>query len=189
MKPSVIRLTKWCLALGLFGPLILQAKPSREEQRNEVREMRDKVLAELYAAKPETKARIKEAKGYAVFSNVGLNVIFASFAAGKGVVVDHRGRETFMKMGSAGLGLGIGVKDFRGVFIFYRQEQMEKFIEQGWDFSAQADAAAKSDDKGGQAGVAGTLTNGVEIYQFTKNGLTAQATLQGTKYWRDDALN
>ena len=29
----------------------------------------------------------------------------------------------------------------------------------------------------------------VEIYQITKNGLALQATLQGTKYWRDKDLN
>tara|TARA_R110002167_G_scaffold255265_2_gene461591 strand:+ start:611 stop:1180 length:570 start_codon:yes stop_codon:yes gene_type:complete len=178
--------------LSLFGflvPLALEAKPSIEEQRDEIREMRDKVLAELYDTKPETKARIKKAKGYAVFTNVGVNVIFASFAGGKGMVVDRRGKETFMKMGSAGLGIGLGIKDFRGIFIFYDQGKLNDFINKGWDFSAQADAAAKSDDKGGQTGLAGNLADGVEVYQFTKNGLALQATLQGTKYWRDDALN
>jgi hypothetical protein len=30
---------------------------------------------------------------------------------------------------------------------------------------------------------------GVEIYQITKNGLALQATLQGTKYWKDRDLN
>jgi lipid-binding SYLF domain-containing protein len=189
MKVTLCRQLPWFLALGLFASSGLQARPSIEDQRNEVRTMRDEVLAELYDTKPETEARIKKAKGYAVFTNVGINVIFASFAGGKGVVVDNRGKETFMKMGSAGLGLGLGVKDFRAVFIFYSQRKMDQFIEKGWDFSAQADAAAKSDDKGGQAGLAGNFSDGVEVYQFTKNGLALQATLQGTKYWRNDALN
>jgi hypothetical protein len=29
----------------------------------------------------------------------------------------------------------------------------------------------------------------MEIYQFTQSGLALQATVQGTKYWRDEALN
>ncbi len=45
------------------------------------------VLAELYKMHPEAKAKVKKAAGYAVFSNVGINVIFASFAGGHGVVV------------------------------------------------------------------------------------------------------
>jgi lipid-binding SYLF domain-containing protein len=189
MKKSAFRVSFGFILLGLLTALPISAKSSIEDQRNEVREMRDEVLAELYKAKPETKARIKKAKGYAVFTNIGINVIFASVAGGKGVVVDRRGKETFMKMGSAGLGIGLGVKDFRGIFIFYDQGKMNDFIQKGWDFSAQADAAAKSDDKGGQAALAGNLADGVEVYQFTKNGLALQATLQGTKYWRNDALN
>ncbi|WP_221031587.1 YSC84-related protein [Actomonas aquatica] len=184
-----VRLFSFVTLLGVLAVGSVSAKPSIEEQRDKVREMRDEVLAELYEAKPEAKARIKKAKGYAVFSNVGINVIFASFAGGHGVVVDRKGNETFMKMGSAGVGLGLGVKDFRGVFVFYDKDKMEAFIEKGWDFSAQADAAAKSGEKGGQAAGAGNLAEGVEVYQFTKNGLALQATLQGTKYWRDDALN
>jgi lipid-binding SYLF domain-containing protein len=54
-------------------------------------------------------------------------VIFASFAGGKGIVVDHAfftDDEIFMKMGSAGIGLGLGVKDFRAVFVFTDEDVM-----------------------------------------------------------------
>lgn len=34
-----------------------------------------------------------------------------------------------------------------------------------------------------------TVIPGVEVYQITKNGLALQATLQGTKYWKDRDLN
>ena len=162
---------------------------SIEDERNAVREMRDEVLTELYEIAPHAEGRIKKAQGYAVFTNVGINVIFASFAGGHGLVVDDNGKETFMKMGSAGIGLGLGVKDFRGVFVFYDEKALSDFIEYGWDFGAQADAAAKSGDKGGQLGLAGNPQGAVEVFQFTKNGLALQATLQGTKYWRDAALN
>ncbi|MDD3178848.1 MAG: hypothetical protein PHQ04_00705 [Opitutaceae bacterium] len=175
-------------AVTFVSPRAL-AKDKSAEKRAEIHKMRDTVLADLYKERPETKAKIKKAEGYAVFSNVGVNLVFASFAGGRGLVVDRKGHETFMKMGSAGLGIGLGVKDFRAIFIFSDKKKMESFIEKGWDFSGQADAAAKSDDKGGQAAGAATVIPGVEIYQFTKNGLALQATLQGTKYWRDKALN
>ncbi|MSU47600.1 MAG: hypothetical protein EXS37_00630 [Opitutus sp.] len=166
----------------------VSGKDTPEEKRAAVLKTRDTVLADLYKEKPETKAKIKKAEGYAVFSNVGVNIIFASFAGGHGVVIDKKGRETFMKMGSVGIGLGLGVKDFRVVFIFSDKQKLEAFIEKGWDFSGQADAAAKSDDKGKQLAAAVTVIPGVEIYQFTKNGLALQATLQGTKYWLDRDL-
>lgn len=184
------RLLPFVALVLLFAAPLVSAKDSPDNKKEKTRRMRDTVLADLYKQKPELKARIKKAAGYyAVFSNVGINLVLASFAGGTGVVVDKKGNETFMKMGSAGIGLGLGVKDFRGVFIFHDKGKLEKFIDQGWDFSAQADAAAKSDTKGAQAGGAGNITEGVELYQLTKNGLALQATLQGTKYWKDRDLN
>lgn len=175
-----------------LGGNSLLAKDSPDVQRNKIQKMHDEVLAELYELHPAAKAKIRSAAGYAVFSNVGINLVFASFAGGHGVVVEKgliTDTKTYMKMGSAGLGLGLGVKDFRGVFIFYDKAKLKSFVTKGWDFSAQADAAAKSGEKGGAAAGAGNLVEGVEIFQITKNGLALQATLQGTKYWKDDDLN
>jgi hypothetical protein len=61
--------------------------------------------------------------------------------------------------------------------------------ESGWEGGAQADAAAKSGDKGGAAGGAVTVGPGMDLYQITEQGLALQATIQGTKYYRDDELN
>lgn len=180
------------LAMGLAvlaGVPGAAAKSAAAEQRAEIDEMAAGMLADLYRLKPIARDQVKKAAGYAVFSNVGVNIIFASFAGGKGVVVDRRGRRTYMKMGSAGLGLGLGVKDFRAVFVFRTKEKFEAFVEKGWDFSGQVDAAAKSDKKGAAVGLAETAIRDVEVYQITKNGLALQATLQGTKYWKDKDLN
>ena len=180
------------IAPALACAPLLAARAGADEKRAEVRKMRDKVLAELYQAHPEAKTKIQQAAGYAVFSNVGVNLIFASVAGGSGIVVTSgflRDTETFMKMGSAGIGIGLGVKDFRAIFIFSDKDRLATFIEKGWDFSGQADAAAKSDDKGAALTGAGSVVPGVEVYQITKNGLALQATLQGTKYWKDKDLN
>jgi lipid-binding SYLF domain-containing protein len=185
------RLVLLLLALVIRVP-VARADAEDDAARAKVRAMRDSVLTELYQVHPEAKSKIRKAAGYAVFSNVGINLIFASFAGGHGVVVRHgtfKDSETFMKMGSAGLGLGLGVKDFRAVFVFTDSAKLDAFIDQGWDFSGQADAAAKSDDKGAALAGAATVIPGVEIYQITKNGLALQATLQGTKYWKDRDLN
>lgn len=182
----------FCLAPVLIGPPLLAARTGADEKRTEIRKMRDDVLVELYKLHPEAKSRVKQAAGYAVFSNVGVNLIFASVAGGRGLVIQSgflSDTETFMKMGSAGLGLGLGVKDFRAVFIFHDKAKLRNFVEKGWDFSGQVDAAAKSDDKGAALTGAATVIPGVEVFQITKNGIALQATLQGTKYWKDKDLN
>jgi len=185
--------------VGLFAatlavalPATVAAKDKVEAKRADARKMRDEVLARLYEAHPGAKARIRDAAGYAVFSNVGVNVFFASVAGGTGIVVERgtlRDTETFMNMGSAGVGLGLGVKDFRAVFVFSDRARLREFVDKGWDFSGQADAAAKSDDKGTAVSGAVTVMPGVEVYQLTKNGVALQLTLQGTKYWKDRDLN
>ncbi|MFD2165236.1 YSC84-related protein [Thalassotalea euphylliae] len=160
------------------------------EDRKEINEMRDKTLAKLYQEQPSVKKKVAKSAGYATFSNIGVNVVFFSAGGGSGVVRNNKtGKDTYMSMGTAGIGIGLGVKDFNAVFIFKTEKAMNSFIEDGWDFSGQADAAAKSGKKGGEGSAAGTVVKDVEIYQMTENGLALQATLQGTKYWKNDDLN
>ena len=33
------------------------------------------------------------------------------------------------------------------------------------------------------------LLDGIRVYQLTESGLALQATIQGTKYWKDPELN
>ena len=73
--------------------------------------------------------------------------------------------------------------------MFTSQEALKTFIEQGWDASAQVDAAAKAGEKGDAWAGAVDVTPGIKLYQITENGLALQATIQGTKYWKDDDLN
>ena len=165
---------------------------SPAEQQATIRSEQSATLNELYAAKPELRAKVQNAAGHAFFSNLNVNMLLLSTENGYGVVHDNgTGRDTFMKMAGAGAGFGMGVKDYRVVFIFTDPAVMHQFVNSGWDFGAQADASAKTGETG--AAASGTTTAGaiagMEIYQLTKTGLALQATVQGTKYWRDDAIN
>ena len=152
--------------------------------------MRDGVLAELYQKKPEAREKIANAAGYGTFSNININLLLVSTGNGYGIVHNNAtGDETFMKMRMIGVGLGAGAKDFRAVMIFKNQDVLRKFIEEGWEFGGHADAAAKADDTGAEAGVAGEVTGNMEIYNFTESGIALQATVAGTKYWKDAELN
>jgi len=160
-----------------------------QEKRQAALEMRSQVLTDLYKLNPDARAQIAASPGYAVFSNANVNVIFASVGGGYGVVENKRLKKTvYMKMGEAGIGLGLGAKDFRVVFIFKTQESLEAFINNGWEFGGHVDAAAKAGDKGAAIGGEAML-NGVTIYQITESGLALQATLKGTKFWQDTELN
>lgn len=204
---------------AIFGP----KGDSVPDKQATVRTQRDQMLAELYAAKPAMKDRLKKAAGYATFNQKDVNLFLLASGHGYGMLVDHKtGREIFMRVGSLGGGVGMGVKDLRVVFIFNDVNTMKQFSESGWQFGGKADASAKYKDTGlsaeqnVKAGVdlkQGTVTAGaatdaragtdkqnravataatggpMEIYQFTESGLSLQATVAGTKYWKDSKLN
>ncbi len=160
------------------------------EKRRAINKMRLATLADLYKVAPYAREEIRRAEGYAVFSNVGLNVFLISTGNGYGVAHDNRtGKDIYMRMLSGGVGVGFGVKDFRGIFVFYNRNAFNEFVNHGWTAHGQADAAAKLSDKGAAASAAIEIAPGVRLYQLTENGVAAQATIQGTKYWKDDELN
>ncbi len=144
----------------------------------------------LYKYAPEAKKMVLRSYGYATFSNVGVNLVLFSAEGGKGMAHNNRtGINTYMNMASGGLGLGLGVKDFRAVFLFENKRAYDTFVNSGWEANAQADAAAKYEDSGGSLNAAITVAPGVRLYKLTQNGLALQATVQGTKYWKDTELN
>ena len=174
------------LLAGCFSP----QGNSPAEKRQATQLMRSNTLERLHELEPGARAQIGKAQGYAVFSNVGVNLILLSTGGGWGVAHDNEtGKDTYMKMVTGGIGIGLGIKDFRGVFVFATREAMNNFIEHGWEAGGQADAAAKAGDKGGAYAGAVTVAPGVKLYQITASGLALQATIQGTKYWKDDELN
>jgi lipid-binding SYLF domain-containing protein len=192
-KEKIMKICKIGLCALSLGILLWGCATTKgitpQDKRDAILDMKKATLAKLYRVKPQARSQIAKASGYAVFSDANINIIFASFGGGHGVIKNNKtGKHTFMKMGEVGVGLGLGLKDFRAIFIFHDHNTMNKFIESGWEFGGHADAAAKASDMGGAVGGEILLDN-ITIYQLTESGLALQATIKGTKYWKDDALN
>ena len=184
------RLVAPVLALALLAAGLSSAKDSPDQKREKSRKMAAQTLEDLYKVQPTARAAIQKSAGYAVFNNMGVNVLLLSTARGAGIAVNSKTkRETFMKMISAGGGLGLGVKDYRVIFVFENDKALARFLDSGWSGSAQTDAAAKAGKSGAAYSGAVEVDPGVWVYQITKNGLALQLTLQGTKYYKDDDLN
>jgi len=178
------------LAVTLVAASLAIAKDSPDQKKQKTRKMADQTLSDLYKLEPTAQASIQKAAGYAVFNNMGTNLLLLSTAKGAGIAVNAKTKqETFMKMISAGAGIGLGVKDYRVIFVFQNDEALSRFLNSGWSGSAQTDAAAKAGKSGAAYSGAVEVSPGVWVYQITKNGLALQLTLQGTKYYKDDDLN
>ena len=183
-----------------------------DQQRAEVRAERDSILKKIYKKQPALEARVVKAPGYATFSAVNVNLLLLATARGGGMAVDNKtGKETFMRVASVGGGIGLGIKDLRALFIFNDRGTLQQFLDSGWQFGAQADASLKSGDKGGEIGESVSVAEGkdggidtgvsggvagvtqaktaIEVYKITEAGISLQATIAGTKYWKDEDLN
>lgn len=190
MKKTIFYLLPAIAILALIPGCGPSSKLSIIERQQIVGNMETETLQRLYKEQPSTKDKIKKAAGYGVFANANVNLIFVSAGGGYGVVVDNStGRRTYMKMALGGVGLGLGVKDYRQVLIFKSRKTLNKFIESGWEFGGHADAAAKAGETGGELSGEGAIGSDIEAYSMTESGLALQATVTGTKYWKDKNLN
>ena len=159
------------------------------EKQQAILNMQENALTRLYTEKPDTRSQIRDAAGYAVFTNANINVFFVAAGTGYGVVNNNvTGAKTYMNMAEGGFGLGLGAKDYRIVMVFHTQKAMSYFIDNGWTVGGNADVAAKAGNKGASAEGEGYLGN-VTVYTMTESGLTLQATVKGTKFWVDKELN
>ena len=179
------------LLLALLGACTATGLTARdpEVRRQAILDMRNEVLTELYAMRPDTEAQIFDAVGFAVFSNADINLLITSVGGGVGVVRDNRsGEDVFLRMGEVGVGLGAGVTDVRLVMVFHGSDALNRFTEAGFTFGSDIDAAARAGELGAAIGVEAIADN-VTVYQITESGLALQASLQAARYWWDPDLN
>ena len=156
-----------------------------ESKRVKIDEVAKETLDKLFAENAKAKSLYDESVGWAVFDNT--KVAFGlSCGGGNGVAVSKTsGKKAYMKMGTGGIGLGLGVNKYQVVFLFQDEQTLKNFIDKGWQADAGATASA-----GKEAAEAKTnFTNGLAIYQLTEKGLMLNADIAGTKYWLNDNLN
>ncbi len=176
------------LSVAFLSPV--QAADDVKQERAEVRDTVTETLARLYQTTPKARQAIQKAAGYAVFSDFGVKIFVAGGGYGHGIAVNNKTKhETFMKMVEIQAGLGIGVKQFRLVWVFERTADFNRFVNSGWELGGQATAAAQLGGEGAAYAGALSVAPGVWLYQITDDGLALELTVKGTKYYKDDELN
>ncbi|MCU0305491.1 MAG: YSC84-related protein [Thermoanaerobaculales bacterium] len=156
-----------------------------EAKAAKIDEAADEALAKLFAEHPKAKDLYAKAYGWAAFDNLKL-ALGVSGGGGNGVAVEKSsGERTYMKMGTGGVGLGIGGSKYQLVFLFEDATTFSSFVNEGWQADAGATAAAGTSAADAKAG----FVNGLAIYQMTEKGLMLNADIAGTKYWQNKNLN
>jgi lipid-binding SYLF domain-containing protein len=179
------------LALSLPGTPVSADEPQswksleRQSKRMKIDEEAQHSLGEILRGDQKAQGLFDMAYGWAAFDNLKIALGFSG-GGGNGVAINKKsGERTYMKMGTAGVGLGLGGKKYQVVFFFQDQQTFTNFVEKGW----KADTSAAAVAGGSGAGVAAGFTNGMAVYQITDKGLMASADIAGTKYWKNKKLN
>ena len=172
--------------LILVAPAALANEEEKAEaKRQKIDAMAQEALDEVLAKGPKAVELFEQSAGYAVFNNLKVAFLISG-GGGVGVAVRKSdGERTYMKMGTGGIGLGLGGQKYQVVFLFQGQQTFDNFVEKGW----QADASAKAVAGTAGANVKTGFVNGIAVYQMTDKGLMAQADVSGSKYWKSKKLN
>ena len=193
MNRKSSRLMTLMLVVALAAPagaIVALAQEDWESMEHEAKRMKIKETAQaslndVLESNPKAKELFDQSYGWAAFDNLKLAFGFSG-GGGNGVAVNKKtGEHTFMKMGTVGVGVGLGGKKYQLLFLFQDEKTFRNFVDKGWQ--ADADAAAVAGGSG--AGVATGFVNGMAVYQLTDKGLMASADVAGTKYWKNDKHN
>ena len=192
MNGMTRRLGVVAAVVGLIGSasLLRAEEKSWEEldqasKRAKIDETADKTKDDVLEGNAKAKELYKDAYGWAAFDNLKIAFGFSG-GGGNGVAVNKKtGHRTYMQMGTAGIGLSLGAKQYQILFLFQDEQTFNNFVEKGWQADASAGAQAGGEGVGAQTG----FVNGIAVYQVSDKGLMATADLAGTKYEKNDKLN
>ena len=156
-----------------------------ESKRMKINEMADKALEQVMNSNWKAEELFETSYGWAAFDNLKI-AFLVSGGGGNGVAVHKEsGERTYMKMGTAGIGFGIGGQSYQVIFFFQDERTYTNFVKKGWKADASAQAVAGKDG----ANVTTGFVNGIAVWQITEKGLMASADISGTKYWKNKKLN
>ena len=191
MVDLLLRFRSAVLAVLLVaGAAVMPSSRALADDAADIDRMAQSTLETLYAQKPSAARAVREAAGYAVFSDISTKILLAGGGGGKGVAVDNRsGAKTYMLMATVSAGLGLGISKSHLVRVFETREAFENFVNTGIELGANANLTVNPGAGGGLYDGAVEAAPGAWLYQLSDAGLAAELTVQGTKYFKDSNLN
>ncbi len=167
---------------------LMREEETPEATRTKLDVMAGDVLARLLEENPQAADMYELSAGYAAFDMRRVSIFPLSAGYGRGVAVSAGDRSrTYMQMGTGGLGAAFGIGGFESQFVilFETPVDFERFVENGYDASADAGAMQGEDRQSTEV----QFTEGRSFFVLSKTGWRVNANASGTKYWKDKALN
>jgi lipid-binding SYLF domain-containing protein len=160
------------LACATEPPKSAEAKRGLEDRAQQaIRDMEEK--------DPGLRSFLNQARGYAIFPEVGKGGLGVGGASGRGVVYDQGQMVGFAELNQATIGAQIGGQTFAELIVFQNEDALRRFqSSQGLKFSANVSAVAI---KAGAAAAA-DYTDGVAVFTMPKGGAMLEASIGGQQF-------
>ena len=120
----------------------------------------------------------KSAAGYVIFPNVGKGGLIIGGASGHGILYENGEAIGSANLKELNIGLQAGGQAIIEVLFFETKEQLAKFKEGNFEFSAGVSAVVA--DKGASKNA--NYSDGVMVFALPKAGLMADASVGGQKF-------
>ncbi|WP_394130720.1 hypothetical protein [Shewanella maritima] len=178
---NIKHIFSFALVTGLLTACATGATP--DAKKAHAREEANLALQEIVSQHKTAQRDLDNAVAYVTCT--GSNSYLFALSQGGGIcVLNEKGKESYYRFATAGVGAGIGWKQMAFVQAFMDNESLVRFKESGYEGQAQAEASAEYEGSGDQVSANQSVDlQGVKTYQVNLMGAAAQATVQGYKYW------
>ena len=151
---------------------------SMQAQKGFDQERVTEAMIELKQTDPEINRFFQSSYGYVVFPSIGKGAIGIGGAHGKGLVYRNDALQGGSKMTQVTLGFQFGGKSYSEVIFFENADAYQRFINNEFQFAAQASAVALKSGASADA----KYTNVVAVFTMANGGLMYEASVGGQKF-------
>ena len=150
---------------------------NRTSSKNSAKE-KTLIALKKFKAMPELEPYFKQAKGYAIFPNVGKGGIGIGGARGGGEVFQNNEVIGSTTLTQVSIGFQLGGQAFSQIIFFKDKRDLDRFTQGNFEFGASASAALINSG----AAVESAYSNGIAVLTVSKGGLMYEASIGGQKF-------
>lgn len=180
---------KWKNPLALIGLMMLSlfaGTTAFAASKGEIDASVSKALKQFYALNAKNKELADKAAGMLVFPSITKGGAGIAGEYGEGVLQVKGMTVDYYNIGSASIGLTLGVASRSEIVMFMTQETLDKFKDsKGWKIGVDAGVAIVSMGAGGQYDTK-TLQQPILGFVFGEKGLIGDLSLEGSKISKMD---
>lgn len=171
-----------CLALSCFVTALslvaCETAPKTSAEREVLAAEVATTMTRFRLADPTLQELLDKAVGWAVFPDVGKAGLWVGGAYGKGELFEGGRKVGFCDVTQGTVGLQIGAQTFSELVVFMRQEDLDAFKGEIYEFAANVSAIAIKEG----AARSVDYSKGVVVFTIAKGGLMAEASVGGQRF-------